>query len=125
MLYLLSAIPCFWLVSSNSNTNDLALTTISILFGFSLRGWTGLQQAELARTTPGDQISDVTGASVFIMFFGITLSGVVFAAIVDLTGGYRVGFTLLGVLSVVNGLIFRRMLCKCEVQSYVGGYNQD
>jgi MFS family permease len=104
MLYLCSALPCFLLAYSTPDVSDTALVVVSVLFGFTLRGWVGLQHAELARRTPQHLISSVSGAAVSLMFFGAAASGPVFAAVVDRTGGYRLGFAGLGVIALLVGI---------------------
>ena len=55
------------------------------------------------RRVPLESVDRVSGAAAFLMFLGLTLSGVCFALLADALGGYRPGFLLLGGVAALAG----------------------
>ena len=76
-----------------------------ILFGGSAIGWNGVFLAEIARTTPLEQISRVTGASLFFTFGGVLVGPAGFAMVHGVIGDYRSTYGLLAVIAAA-GLSF-------------------
>jgi len=62
-----------------------------------------VQISEVARAAPTGQEGTITGAAGFITFGGVLVGPPAFALISAMTGGYRVGFALLGALAIASG----------------------
>ncbi|MCC6195102.1 MAG: MFS transporter [Burkholderiales bacterium] len=81
---------------------------VCALYGFSAVGWNGVQLSEVARRAPAGMTAAITGASSFIMFGGVMLGPVAFAALVGVAG-FGTGFVACAVVSGVTaaGLLMR------------------
>jgi len=84
------------------------MLAVCALFGASAIGWNGVQLAQVARQAPPGQAGAVTGASGFVTFAGVCLGPPAFAALVWLTGDYRIGFAFFGSSSLACGLWLMR-----------------
>jgi MFS family permease len=80
------------------------MLVVCAIFGSTAIGWNGVQLAELARHAPAGQAGAVTGAAQFIGFGGVVVGPPIFALISTISGGYRAGFVVFGVLSMACGL---------------------
>jgi MFS family permease len=81
-----------------------AILAVCVVFGMTAIGWNGVQLAEVARHAPAGQEGSVTGAAGFVTFGGVLAGPPAFALISTLTNGYRVGFAVLGGISLLCGL---------------------
>jgi MFS family permease len=80
------------------------VVVVCALFGATAIGWNGVQLAEVARHAPTGQAGRVTGASGFVTFAGVVLGPPTFALLATATGGYRVGFAVIGTASLLCGV---------------------
>jgi MFS family permease len=76
---------------------------IVVIFGASATGWNGVYLAEVARQAPAGQAGSATGGSLAITFLGVVLGPVLFGALSDAAGSYRVGYIALAVATAVCG----------------------
>jgi MFS family permease len=75
---------------------------VAALFGATAIGWNGVQLSELARNAPPGSAGAVTGAAGFITFSGVVLGPPLFAALTALTGGFRAGYLMMAIISLVS-----------------------
>ena len=96
---------CAWLtIAFGSGWPSVALLAVCVCFGMTAIGWNGVQLSEVARMAPAGQEGSITGASGFVTFGGVLVGPPTFALIAAVTGGYRVGFAVIGALSMACGL---------------------
>ncbi|HET9045942.1 MAG TPA: MFS transporter, partial [Casimicrobiaceae bacterium] len=82
----------------------VSLLAVAAVFGGTAIGWNGVQLAEVARHAPAGAAGLVTGASGFITFSGVVAGPPLFALLAALTGSYRAGFVLCGLMSGLGGM---------------------
>jgi MFS family permease len=75
--------------------------------GFAATSWNGIYLGEVARVTPPGRIGDATSGSTFLTFIGYVLGPVVFAAVVEAWGSYRLAFALIAVLPLTALALLR------------------
>jgi MFS family permease len=87
-----------------------AVFVVCALFGATAIGWNGVQLSEVARHAPPGRAGAVTGASGFVTFAGVVIGPPMFALLAATTGGYRIGFVVVGTASLACGaaLLARR-----------------
>ena len=66
--------------------------------GFAATSWNGVYMGEVARMAPPGKIGDATSGSTFLTFIGYVLGPLVFSAVVEHTGSYRIAFVLTALL---------------------------
>ena len=103
-LCLATALPWLALLRLDPASTPFQIIIVSIMFGATVGGWVGLQHAELARIMPNALILTAASLMAFLMFLGLTLSGVVFALALDVSGGYGFGFVSLAIMSALAGV---------------------
>lgn len=81
-----------------------ALIALGTLYGASAVGWNGVYLAEVARSAPEGEVGAATGGTQFFTFAGALSGPPLFAALVWLTDGYRVGFVFFAVLPLLVGV---------------------
>lgn len=81
------------------------LLCVTAVFGASAIGWNGVWLAEVARTAPRGSTGAVTGAAGFITFSGVMTGPPLFALLAGVTGSYRAGIVVMGLLSGLCGLM--------------------
>ena len=74
---------------------------VTALLGASANGWVGLFFAELARLVP-NQAALVAGGGQFVMYLGIVLGPVIFAALLTTTGSYPLCFAVFTAIALVT-----------------------
>jgi MFS family permease len=99
-----SCLPWTALALTTPGTPDAALFAIAVLFGATVGSWVGLQHAELARATPNADFAEAAAAVTFVMFAGLTASGVVVTLAAAATGGLAACFVALGAMGLAVGL---------------------
>lgn len=88
----------------SSDSPSWLVLSVCALFGGSAIGWNGVQLAEVARNAPEGQVGAMTGGCGFVTFAGVVAGPPVFAALVALTGNYRIGFMFFAVTPIACGL---------------------
>jgi MFS family permease len=87
----------------SSESPSWLVLSVCALFGGSAIGWNGVQLAEVARNAPEGQVGAMTGGCGFVTFAGVVIGPPVFAALVALTGNYRVGFMVFAATPIACG----------------------
>jgi MFS family permease len=100
-----SAVPWIALAVSDASDGVWVGVMMALAFGATLGGWLGVQQAEIARSTPPEYVDRVSGAAAFLMFLALTLSGVCFALLTEALNGSRPGFLILGIAAALVGAL--------------------
>lgn len=90
--------------SAHANWPIAGLLCGALVFGGTAIGWNGVQLSELARHAPAGVAGAVTGASGFVTISGVVVGPLVFTLLATLTGSYRAGFIVFGVMSGLGGL---------------------
>ena len=103
LVCLSAGLPWLGLCITTPQTPQTLIVALSVLFGATVGGWVGLQHAELARTTPNENLADATGFATTLMFLGLALSGVIFSSVITVTRGFVAGFAGLAALSLITG----------------------
>jgi len=75
-----------------------AILAAGIASGFAATSWNGVYMGEVARMAPPGKIGDATSGSTFLTFIGYVLGPLVFSAVVEHTGSYRIAFVLTALL---------------------------
>ena len=98
------------LAFAHSGWSVALLLAVAAIFGGTAIGWNGVQLSEVARHAPPGAAGAVTGASGFITFSGVVVGPLLFALLAAITGSYRAGFVVFGLLSGLGGitLLFRK-----------------
>lgn len=82
-----------------------AVAAVLVPLGATSLGWNGVYLAEIARTTPPDRISLVTGASLFFNFAGVLIGPTAFAALHGLTGSTTATFAMAALPAMAGALL--------------------
>jgi predicted MFS family arabinose efflux permease len=82
-----------------------AVVMLVAAFGATAIGWNGVQLAEIARQAPAGQAGAVTGAAGLIMFSGVVVGPLLFAAVSVATGGYHGAFVVLAAASFGGSMV--------------------
>ncbi len=90
------------------------LLILASVYGASAIGWNGVQLSELARQAPSGDAGAVTGASGFITFAGVLIGPPVFAGLAAVSGSYRTGFVVAGLVSGLAAIALLRQLPSPE-----------
>src|SRR5262249_59583083 len=88
----------------------LALGVLCILFGGTATDWNGVYLAQLARLSPPGRAGEITGASNFFGFGGLTLMPALFSAIVAASDSYAVAYGVVAVGTLVGAAALLRPL---------------
>jgi MFS family permease len=78
-----------------------AFVLLSAFAGMAVSGWNGVQIAEVARRSPPELIGETAAGSVILIFVSNTLTPIVFAAFIAVTGRYDVAFITAGAISLL------------------------
>ncbi|MBN9062795.1 MAG: MFS transporter [Rhizobiales bacterium] len=90
------------------------LWTIALLAavsGITIVSWNGIFLAEVARLTPPAHVGEASAGSTLLTFVGYVIGPAAFAALVDLSGSYRIGFFVV-ILFSLSALIFLASLSR-------------
>jgi MFS family permease len=90
-----------------------AVVVVFLTLGTSAVGWNGVLLAEVARLSPAQAVSAVTGAAMFFTYTGVVLAPPLFALLHQHSGSYVRSYWLLvalaiGALALVSAVRFRR-----------------
>ncbi len=75
-----------------------AVMLVSAVMGVTAVGWNGIYLAEVARVVPQEQVGAATGGVLMFTFLGIVVGPSTFGLMVQQTGQYTAGFTLMNLL---------------------------
>jgi len=78
-----------------------ALMTLAAVAGVAVSGWNGVQVAEVARRSPRELVGETASGNVILVFLCHTITPIVFAAFVGVTGRFDIGFIIAGACSLV------------------------
>lgn len=98
-----SCLPWTALALTTPDVPDGALFAIAVLFGTTVGSWVGLQHAELARATPREDFAGAATVVTFVMFAGLTASGVIVTLAAAAAGGLAPCFLGLAVVGLAVG----------------------
>ncbi len=76
------------------------VVALCAVLGATAIGWNGVQLAEVARKAPSGEAGAITGGQGVITFAGVVTGPPTFALLATLTGTYRSGFLLAGVVAM-------------------------
>lgn len=79
-----------------------AVLTVLLIFGVSAIGWNGVYLAEVARMAPIEQVSRITGASLFFTFAGVLVGPTAFTLLYGRIGSYTTTYALLAALALTG-----------------------
>jgi MFS family permease len=79
-----------------------ACLSLGAVFGATAIGWNGVQLAEVARLAPRGAAGAVTGATGFVTFAGVVIGPPLFAVLASISGSYRTGFMVVGLISALS-----------------------
>ena len=115
ILLLLAAVMALCALATAYLTPDVPtwmVLSLLTVFGASAIGWNGVYLSEVARQAPEGLASMATGGTLAFTFLGVVLGPMLFGIVSNTSGGYRLGFIGLTVISsLAAGLlifIFRR-----------------
>lgn len=77
---------------------------LSALAGFCVASWNGVLLSEIAKASPVGQVGQTTSGATFFIFIGYALGPAAFAAIVQKTGSYQMGFSFLEIFPISGTL---------------------
>jgi hypothetical protein len=83
-----------------------AILAVCLVYGGTAIAWNGVHLAQLARLAPSGHAGEITGATFFVTFAGVTLTPLAFSLALAATGSYALGFVSVGVLTLASGLAF-------------------
>lgn len=89
-----------------------AVTALFGVFGATAVGWNGLFMAEVARMSPRDRVSVVTGGAMVWNFGGILIGPALFVVVYRLAGSFAVTFGLMGIVAAAGFACL--VLCRAE-----------
>lgn len=82
-----------------------ALALLAAISGVTVVSWNGVFLAEVARLTPPAHVGEASAGSTLLTFVGYVIGPAAFAALVEATGSYRIGFAVVVVFALA-ALIF-------------------
>jgi MFS family permease len=82
----------------------LLVGLIACVLSATALSWHGILLAETARASPDDMRGGVTGGVLSFGQVGALSLPLLYSALLDMTGSYRVGFIVCGVLPLVVGI---------------------
>lgn len=82
-----------------------AAVGVLLLFGVTAIGWNGVYLAEVARMTPIEQVSRITGGSLFFTFGGVLLGPTAFTALYRAIGSYTGTYAVLAVVALTGVML--------------------
>ena len=82
-----------------------AILVTCALFGAVAIGWNGVYLAEVARVAKPELAGMATGGTLFFTFLGILVGLPAFSMIVEKTGSYPLGFSMVAVATFVCGMV--------------------
>lgn len=107
-LGLLMSASAFLMALVSAEWSVPAVYLLALLFGASAVGWNGVYLAEVARIAAPGRAGAATGASLAMTYSGVVVLPTLFWVIHELTSGYAVAFSVLGLLSLWRGGLFLR-----------------
>lgn len=78
-----------------------AVVALAAVAGVAVSGWNGVQVAEVARRSPRELVGETASGNVILVFLCHTITPIVFAAFVGVTGRFDVGFMIAGACSLL------------------------
>ena len=81
-----------------------AILAVCASFGGTAIAWNGVLLAQVARYSPPGRAGEVTGATTFMTFLGVTLVPGLFSAVLSTIGSYLVGYSAIGCTTLLTGL---------------------
>ena len=79
---------------------------LAIIYGASAAGWNGVYLAEVANIVKPQTVAVATGGSLTVTYSGVVIIPILFWSAYMMTSSYAYPFVMLGVLSLVPGLLF-------------------
>lgn len=97
---------CSFLIASLDSSWPLWFVLVLCgAFGATAIGWNGVYLAEVARLAPVGQAGLMTGGTLFFTYLGVVLGPPIFAAAVEKSHSFSIGFSLLGVMTTFTAVI--------------------
>ena len=84
----------------------VGLFLVCVAFGVTAVAWNGVFVAEVARQSPPGQVGEVTGATTFLTFGGVTMGPALFTLILSTTDSYALGYWTMAALTCISGLCY-------------------
>jgi len=81
-----------------------AIFAVCAAFGATGAAWNGVYLAEISRRVAPDEVGRATGGGLFVTFAGVVITPPLFGLIIDLTGGFVAGYSILALATAVVGL---------------------
>ena len=79
---------------------------LAIIYGASAAGWNGVYLAEVANIVEPQTVAAATGGSLTVTYSGVVIIPMLFWTAYIVTSSYAYPFVMLGVLSLVPGVLF-------------------
>ena len=98
----------------------VALPALLFLFGATAIGWNGLYHASMAETAGRKYAATGTGMSMTLNQFGVVGGPPLFGFVVDVTGSYPAGWTLLTICCAA-GVAMSLVMAKGEARNAEAG----
>lgn len=97
---------CSFLIASLDSSWPLWFVLVLCgAFGATAIGWNGVYLAEVARLAPEGQAGLMTGGTLFFTYLGVVLGPPIFAAAVEKSHSFSIGFSLLGVMITFTAVV--------------------
>jgi predicted MFS family arabinose efflux permease len=101
---LTSALTIACLAFSASDWPVWAFFLIASVGGIACCSWAGICLAEVARAAPRHQVSEATSGVTLIYYIGYVIGPLVFAALLSLSGSYRIDLLIVATLTALGAL---------------------